>query len=135
MSGFVAAPPLESGLPPLTATKWVPPTSRAAKIRFTPPTVSDQEIHGTVGCPAVMVPAAIVGSSALADGERLTVQRSSVVREVRHGPAPLTEVSSTCGPGVRRPKASHWNPPSITPDVVVPGTARAAKTRSFRTPK
>ena len=99
------------------------------------PTSSDQTTQGTVGSPAVIVPAATAGSSAFAVGLWLSAQRFSVALEVRHGPAPDTEVSSGRGAAVPLPTASHWKPPSTTPETAPAVTALAAKTRSFLTPK
>ena len=108
MSGTLASVlPAESGLPPLTSSKWVPPTSRAAKILATLPTASLQTTHGTVGCPAVIVPAATLGSSASAFGLLFRVQLFSVATEARHGPAPETETSSGSAAVVVRPTASQ----------------------------
>ena len=50
MSGLIAfAPFADTGFPPFTIWKWVPPTSRATKIAALPCTCSDQTTQGTVG--------------------------------------------------------------------------------------
>ena len=131
MSGLTAsALPLETGLPPLTIWKCVPFTSRATNTPEVPCTSSDQTTHGTVGCPAFIVPAATRGSSASAPGLLLSVQAFSADFDARHGPAPPAEVSSGCGAAVVLPTAAQPNAPSAAGLA----TALAAKTRSLRIP-
>ena len=92
MSGTSASPwVLESGLPALASSKWVPLTSRDAKILLTPLTSSAQTTQGTVAWPAVIVPATTRGSSAFAF--RAVVQRALVLGSLG-GKAPAGVVRS-----------------------------------------
>src|SRR5690348_11023452 len=126
MSGFVESRcGLEIGAPPLNSSKWLPPTSRDTKIACLPfPTSSDQVAHGTVGVPAVSVPAATRTSSASWAGSAFSEQASSAATEAAHAPKPLgpevsTGLTCTGGPAVPRPTARPWKPPSALGSATV----------------
>src|SRR5581483_438595 len=90
MSGRVASMPLTtvgSGCPPLATTKCAAapaPTRRETKMRLCAPDDACHTTHGTVGLPAVIVPAATRGSSASAAGSAFRVHVCSAASFAEH---------------------------------------------------
>src|SRR5450755_1574740 len=117
-----ARSPVPTGWPPLAITNRAAapaPTSRATNTSLlfgVAALPSSHTIHGTVGLPAVIVPAATRGSSASFVGSWLTEHCCSAVVELAQLPncLPPTGVvpleSSTPNPLI--PTAVHWNWPS-----------------------
>src|SRR4051794_23440074 len=131
MSGLAASlAGVETGLPPLTSSKWSPPARRATKIPWIPFPVSSEKVtHGTVGVFGVSVPAATRGSSASRAASAFSEQALSAALLAAHAPKPLAPERSstlTC-PAVPDPTATQWKPPSAAPSA----TALAAKTCSL----